>query len=77
LDLAEAHTNISPIFLDFDFKQTTPGRLYTKEHIARIYELIWIEASKYVEVEEDELICYVLEKPAPRQAAKAIRTVSI
>jgi hypothetical protein len=73
LYLTEAHRNISPIFLDFDFKQTTPGRLYTKEHIARIYELIWIEASKYVEVEEDKLICYVLKKPAPRQAGKGYK----
>jgi P4 family phage/plasmid primase-like protien len=73
LHLTEAHRNISPIFLDFDFKQTTPNRLYTKEHIARIYELISIEASKYVEIEEDELICYVLEKPAPRQDGKGYK----
>jgi P4 family phage/plasmid primase-like protien len=73
LYLTEVHRNVSPIFLDFDFKQTTPDRLYTKEHIARIYELIWIEASKYVEIEEDELICYVLEKPAPRSDSKGYK----
>jgi hypothetical protein len=73
LYLTEAHRQDSPIFLDFDFKQSTPDRIYTKEHIEQIYELLWTEIFKYVEAEEEDLICYVLEKPAPREDGKGFK----
>jgi hypothetical protein len=57
---------IGPIFLDFDFKQHSKERIYTKNHIKQIYDIVLEEASRYVEIEENNIYCYVLEKPAPR-----------
>jgi P4 family phage/plasmid primase-like protien len=61
---------IGPIFLDFDFKQDSKERIYTKDHIKQIYDIVLNEASKYVKIDEKNITCYVLEKPAPRADKK-------
>lgn len=66
LSLTEAHRNYSPVFIDFDFKQASPERIYTKEHVKAVCLAIISELSKYVDCKDTELSCYVLEKAAPR-----------
>jgi hypothetical protein len=66
LSLTEAHRDFSSVFIDFDFKQESAQRVYTKEHIKATYLAIIREISKYVDCKEADLICYVLEKAAPK-----------
>jgi hypothetical protein len=62
--------HIGPIFLDFDFKHDSKERIYTKDHIKQTYDIVLKEASKYVKIDEKNITCYVLEKPAPRADKK-------
>ncbi|GAQ90351.1 hypothetical protein KFL_006310010, partial [Klebsormidium nitens] len=67
LSLTEQHLGQSPIFIDFDLKQDSATRIYTTDHIKALYDAVTKEASNYVKFDEGALVCYVLEKPAPRK----------
>jgi hypothetical protein len=70
LTLTEKHADVSPIFIDFDFKQESAERIYTTHHIKAIYNAVIREASNYVKFDDEVLECYVLKKPTPRADKK-------
>jgi P4 family phage/plasmid primase-like protien len=71
LSFTERHVNISPIIIDFDFKQKSPIRLYTIGQIQEIVSIIVEKIkSKLVNPSDENLSCYVLEKPKPRRDQK-------
>ena len=67
LSITEAHQSVSPILIDFDFKQGEhKERLYDMEkHIKPILDALGIIIRDYVE--NPDYVLYLLEKPSPRQ----------
>lgn len=68
MGLTEKQRDCSPIFIDFDFKQSSADRLYEKKHIHAVFLNLLGELKKYVSFDEESISCYVLEKSAPRKA---------
>lgn len=66
LALTEKHREQCPILIDFDFRQTTNDRLYTKDHIIAILQILLEFLDDYVDCSQEPEI-FVLEKP-PRQS---------
>jgi P4 family phage/plasmid primase-like protien len=69
--ITEKHREIAPILIDFDFRQNTIERLYTKNQIIDISRVLMETVSDYIEVEEDTEI-FILEKP-PRKVKEVYK----
>lgn len=67
LHITEKHRDISPILIDLDFRQTTDTRLYNDNHIVKFLTLLKQHITEYIDVSNDLLTFYVLEKPEPRK----------
>lgn len=67
LYLTEKHRDISPILIDLDFRHDTPERLYTEEHLLKFLTVLKKHITDYIEVKDDMLQFFVLEKPKPRK----------
>lgn len=65
--LTEKHRDTSPILIDLDFRHDTPDRLYTEEHILKFLTTLKKQIMNYIEVTDDMLQFFVLEKPDPRK----------
>lgn len=67
LSITEKHRDISPVLIDLDFRHDTPYRLYTEKHLLEFINALKRQLVEYVEVNDDMLRFYVLEKPEPRK----------
>lgn len=67
LHITEKHRDISPILIDLDFRQTTDTRLYNDNHIVKFLTLLKQHITEYIDVSNDLLTFYVLEKLEPRK----------
>lgn len=67
LHMTEAHKSVSPILIDFDFKQGyNEKRLYNVDkHIIPMMETLTSIIKEYVE--SNDYNCFLLEKPHPRR----------
>jgi hypothetical protein len=65
--ITERHREFGPIVIDFDFVQSKdhPQRYYTEKTISNIIKLYNKIARKYLDVSDNSLISYVLEKKKP------------
>jgi P4 family phage/plasmid primase-like protien len=61
LHLSEKHRSISPIVIDFDFRQDNDQRRYTKEIIDTIIKILLKVIEDYIDTKTVQ--CVVLEKP--------------
>lgn len=67
LSLTEKHRDVSPILIDLDFTHDKPERMYTDKHIVQFLNALKRQLVEYMEVNDDMLRFYVLEKPEPRK----------
>lgn len=65
--LTEKHRETSPILIDLDFRHESPDRLYTDVHIIEFLTALKKQITDYIEVTDDMLQFFVLEKPEPRK----------
>lgn len=70
LHITERHKAMSPVLIDFDFRQESSERLYTNEQIVTIACQLCAIVSEYVHEEEQHV--FILEKPAPRPATQGV-----
>ena len=61
LNMSEKHRCISPIVIDFDFRQDNDKRRYTREHIDTILKIFLKVIEEYIDTPMVQ--CVVLEKP--------------
>jgi hypothetical protein len=67
LSITEKHRDISPLLVDLDFRHDTEERIYTDAHIVNFLQLLKKEIMEYVDVSNEQLAFYVMEKPTPRK----------
>jgi P4 family phage/plasmid primase-like protien len=67
LHLTEKHRDTSPILVDLDFRQSTPDRLYTYEHIVSFLTALKKQITDYIEVSDNMLQFFILEKHEARK----------
>jgi P4 family phage/plasmid primase-like protien len=67
LSFTEKHRDESCILIDLDFRQPTTDRLYTDEMVLGFLHLLKEQIQEFVEVTEEQLKFYVLEKPDARK----------
>ena len=69
LSIVEAHTDISPVIVDLDMRQTSPERIYTEQHVSNFVDALLSATKHFVDQQCMEVV--VLEKPTPRPAKNA------
>lgn len=67
--LTERHKLVSPVLVDLDFRQDCAERIYDTTYITRFLNVLISITRGYVD--QDQMTCFVLEKPAPRPKAAA------
>jgi hypothetical protein len=68
--LTERHKAMSPVLIDLDFRQDCAERIYDMTYITRFLNVLIRITIEYVD--QDQITCYVLEKPAPRPNGSTI-----
>lgn len=71
LYLTEKHRDQSPILIDLDFRQDVNERLYTDDMIRKFVKALNGQIFEYVEVPNDKLTFYVMEKGFEARANKS------
>ncbi len=67
--LTEKHKLMSPVLIDLDFRQDIDTRLYTQDYIQQFLNALITITHRYVE--QNVILCYVLEKEKPRTSTSA------
>jgi P4 family phage/plasmid primase-like protien len=67
LNFTEKHRDICPIVIDLDFKQKSDDRLYNDTHITQFLKALKTYVKQYVDIGDEKLQFYVMEKLSPRR----------
>lgn len=66
LGIIEQHRHLSPILIDLDFRYNEPDRKYKSTDVIDFVEKLITIIRTFVEINNDQLPVYILEKPAPK-----------